>query len=527
MWPRFIPACAGNSRTTRRCPGTVPVHPRVCGELRGGTGAQATDYGSSPRVRGTHEPAGEHGYRRRFIPACAGNSPSWPPAPAPGSVHPRVCGELIPLFIGPRHTTGSSPRVRGTRRQEGGEAPALQVHPRVCGELLKLTFCIERTFRFIPACAGNSRQPYSPTSVSPVHPRVCGELPISRIGNSTPSGSSPRVRGTRRRTPRPRETERFIPACAGNSPDQGVRYRDSAVHPRVCGELVTVGTDASDQDGSSPRVRGTRKSHLTSRTFPAVHPRVCGELDFVLAAGGLVDGSSPRVRGTPAAHRHAVRQERFIPACAGNSVDGRRRDVPLMVHPRVCGELFAVAAVSLGKDGSSPRVRGTRVRPRRPVGSERFIPACAGNSRSPPDAPSEVPVHPRVCGELRISDSPMARAIGSSPRVRGTRAVRLLALGGRRFIPACAGNSWTWQGCSAASAVHPRVCGELPSVSLSARRASGSSPRVRGTPFRHGKPSIGQRFIPACAGNSEKRWPTRSTRPVHPRVCGELFLRVL
>ena len=50
------------------------------------------------------------------------------------------------------------------------------------------------------------------------------------------------------------------------------------------------------------------------------------------------------------------------------------------VHPRVCGELGAVARWSKVGDGSSPRVRGTRLRFEDDAVVVRFIPACAGNS---------------------------------------------------------------------------------------------------------------------------------------------------
>ena len=72
--------------------------------------------------------------------------------------------------------------------------------------------------------------------------------------------------------------------------------------------------------------------------------------------------------------------ERFIPACAGNSAL----------------ESYALK----NKDGSSPRVRGTR--------------HARGASRPASS------VHPRVCGELDGKLTPETLATGSSPRVRGT-----------------------------------------------------------------------------------------------------------
>ena len=137
--------------------------------------------------------------------------------------------------------------------------------------------------RFIPACAGNSGAVHRCSTERPVHPRVCGELVLQGFDGLAPTGSSPRVRGTRLRCRPPAAQRRFIPACAGNS-RLGERL-DAVVH------------------GSSPRVRGTRPSTPCRRTSTPVHPRVCGELDQF-----------------PASAHPACR---FIPACAGNSVKRR------------------------------------------------------------------------------------------------------------------------------------------------------------------------------------------------------------
>ena len=73
---------------------------------------------------------------------------------------------------------------------------------------------------------------------------------------------------------------------------------------------------------------------------------------------------------------------------------------------------------------------------------------------------------------------------------------------GWRFIPACAGNSEKRKAEAAAD--------------------SGSSPRVRGTCDDSNRPAAPTRFIPACAGNSTDSVPRSARSAVHPRVCGEL-----
>jgi len=233
---RFIPACAGNAHFFISRIEAEAVHPRVCGERDVGPLLVDDDDGSSPRVRGTRRPACLTPPRRRFIPACAGNAQTARNRPASASVHPRVCGERIEDSDAEHQTAGSSPRVRGTRRD-----PAAPQEPR----------------RFIPACAGNAsaRTPRRPSRE--VHPRVCGERSHRDPLRIACRGSSPRVRGTQRQGARHRVAGRFIPACAGNAAGP-FRTRDiEAVHPRVCGERATGSSTTALSTGSSPRVRGT------------------------------------------------------------------------------------------------------------------------------------------------------------------------------------------------------------------------------------------------------------------------------
>ena len=131
-------------------------------------------------------------------------------------------------------------------------------------------------------------------------------------------------------------------------------------------------------------------------------------------------GSSPRVRGTLGVNTLAAISDRFIPACAGNTTGGYLFDFPPPVHPRVCGEhrYFLPARITLS--GSSPRVRGTPLR--NPVFPQprRFIPACAGNTDLCGAELWHPPVHPRVCGEHLSRQNVPQIPLGSSPRVRGT-----------------------------------------------------------------------------------------------------------
>ncbi len=171
--------------------------------------------GSSPRMRGTLSASSTKITTPRFIPAHAGNTQ---PADTPlndDSVHPRACGEhsFVPVVV--RLSSGSSPRMRGTR-------------------LLYRRF--EHHRRFIPAHAGNTFTQSQISVGTSVHPRACGEHLPDLLHRWSSSGSSPRMRGTHRLFTKFTELWRFIPAHAGNtSVTPGMLLRFS-VHPRACGE---------------------------------------------------------------------------------------------------------------------------------------------------------------------------------------------------------------------------------------------------------------------------------------------------
>ena len=213
-------------------------------------------------------------------------------------------------------------------------------------------------------------------------------------------------------------------------------------------------------------------------------------------------GSSPRVRGTHlgGAQGHAGR--RFIPACAGNTKSTRCRRRCAGFIPACAGNMRTRATRDGRQSRSSPRVQGTRAEAHPAHPGVRFIPACAGNTRTRSETWTRPPVHPRVCGEHRQRLREENARYGSSPRVRGTRRPVAALHAGRRFIPACAGNTHCGPTAGRPATVHPRVCGEHHAAENGRNVAIGSSPRVRGTQ----RPALSnldeERFIPACAGNT-------------------------
>ncbi len=171
--------------------------------------------------------------------------------------------------------------------------------------------------------------------------------------------------------------------------------------------------------------------------------------------------------------------------------------------------------------GSSPRVRGTRAIASAGAVRRRFIPACAGNARQCCAAQTTRPVHPRVCGERIFFSAGLDALSGSSPRVRGTPPRYHGGGIAGRFIPACAGNASKARHLECLLPVHPRVCGERAREHNKSTIITGSSPRVRGTHDAHERRRTTSRFIPACAGNAMRAGMCSASPAVHPRVCGE------
>ena len=227
------------------------------------------------------------------------------------------------------------------------------------------------------------------------------------------------------------------------------------------------------------------------------------------------------MRGTRRRLWRGHRQIRFIPAHAGNT---QRRTSPARtgaVHPRACGEHASPVSHGRPSGGSSPRMRGTPDAVAGAVVGQRFIPAHAGNTAHSAIAAAHSSVHPRACGEHVPASAPRRATAGSSPRMRGTpfREKRTRRRG--RFIPAHAGNTARCRRWSVPPPVHPRACGEHASVLQRVREMSGSSPRMRGTHGRRIHRRRRVRFIPAHAGNTPRQCHSVQQPAVHPRACGE------
>ena len=229
------------------------------------------------------------------------------------------------------------------------------------------------------------------------------------------------------------------------------------------------------------------------------------------------------MRGTRTpASRESV-QNGIIPAYAGNtSLSGNLEDFG-GDHPRVCGEHVRNDRAIEARAGSSPRMRGTRIMVQDLSMYAGIIPAYAGNTTNDYDFDTPRRDHPRVCGEHQGGLSLLLRHGGSSPRMRGTPACRLVPerkrwdhprVCGEHFdvcdfihvitgiIPAYAGNTGKPPMYGRYARDHPRVCGEHGQRYEHRYRQWGSSPRMRGTRFAMAGRENMSGIIPAYAGNT-------------------------
>ena len=187
----------------------------MCGEHRSIVGIGVACQGSSPHVRGARRPR-QPGIRPNgIIPACAGSTQVRLRRRPWTEDHPRMCGEHRSGFNALFFLTGSSPHVRGARK----DSPLRRCHSGI-----------------IPACAGSTLTLAVSRSRARDHPRMCGEHCQCCLVASADVGSSPHVRGALQLVLAVVGVHGIIPACAGSTSadfGQGGHHGD---HPRMCGE---------------------------------------------------------------------------------------------------------------------------------------------------------------------------------------------------------------------------------------------------------------------------------------------------
>ena len=177
-----------------------------------------------------------------------------------------------------RFTWGSSPHVRGARKERAG---------------------VVRSRGIIPACAGSTRGCLS--------------------GRSLARGSSPHVRGARVHQRPPRSRTGIIPACAGSTVwlyNNGTEDVGSSPHVRGAHSPLHA---HQGRRGIIPACAGSTHHVLVSVSSSRDHPRMCGEHQTLKNPFASIMGSSPHVRGAQCARALMLYARGIIPACAGST----------------------------------------------------------------------------------------------------------------------------------------------------------------------------------------------------------------
>ena len=290
----------------------------MCGEHQNASRLSHGPLGSSPHVRGALRPSATIGLGCGIIPACAGSTLFCHRFFGRFRDHPRMCGEHLPESAICGHSRGSSPHVRGAQFR---------------GEF------VDHLVGIIPACAGSTTGVAASAKVTRDHPRMCGEHGRLATMPCRSPGSSPHVRGAQRLERQSCSLSGIIPACAGSTSWETLRRSSIRDHPRMCGEHELGDFAAFLDQGSSPHVRGARRRQQdhpgsqgiipacagsTSRppdlhTVPRDHPRMCGERPLVTSSASPSAGSSPHVRGARRRQQDHPGSQGIIPACAGST----------------------------------------------------------------------------------------------------------------------------------------------------------------------------------------------------------------
>ena len=253
--------------------------------------------------------------------------------------------------------------------------------------------------------------------------------------------------------------------------------------------------------GSSPHTRGALAELQVVEHRVGIIPAYAGSTGRRRMALRITAGSSPHARGALLVGPDEVRDAGIIPACAGSTDRYRGRSRAGRDHPRMRGEHVCTAIRGSWIPGSSPHARGALWAHGYGTKHAGIIPACAGSTASP-----------RLVAWLTG---------GSSPHARGAPAQEARDVRWKGIIPACAGSTSCTSRILRLARDHPRMRGEHSPFSPFSPSRPGSSPHARGAQSVAHRPSTKPRIIPACAGSTRTRRPSRRKSRDHPRMRGE------
>ncbi len=257
----IIPAYAGSTRRPQPPRGCRRDHPRICGEHSRVRLPLMDTLGSSPHMRGARRDGAALDVQVGIIPAYAGSTPSTRPSAPRAWDHPRICGEHKRGKVAELAGEGSSPHMRGARHGAGVGHVGAGIIPAYAGSTARGRGCV--------ACVWD-------------HPRICGEHMHRWTLSRRKKGSSPHMRGARLVVPAPEGDSGIIPAYAGSTRWWSWSRTRGGDHPRICGEHLGLSPMNVEVKGSSPHMRGAHPAALQVGVRAGIIPAYAGStLDYL------------------------------------------------------------------------------------------------------------------------------------------------------------------------------------------------------------------------------------------------------
>ena len=138
-----------------------------------------------------------------------------------------------------------------------------------------LCYCL--ILRITPAHAGKTQSSTRIAKNTADHPRACGENRLRMHRKRRAFGSPPRMRGKRIITDTALRAWRITPAHAGKTFISLFYHSSKTDHPRACGENLCGNSGNSSTNGSPPRMRGKRFIPLFLQLLERITPAHAGK----------------------------------------------------------------------------------------------------------------------------------------------------------------------------------------------------------------------------------------------------------
>ena len=193
----------------------------------------------------------------------------------------------------------------------------------------------------------------------------------------------------------------------------------------------------------------------------------------------------------------------------------------MWAHPHSRGENHAEKAHPAFQKGSSPLTRGKRQERASGDPGAGLIPAHAGKTPRARTRRACPGAHPRSRRENTPSHHASRLICGSSPLMRGKHHGRHGRYLRRGLIPTHAGKTGFRSCVRSSRPTHPRSCGENVVCFCAPSAVQGSSPLMRGKPRWRCRGHPVHRLIPAHAGKTSLHYASRAMYRVHPHSRGE------